>query len=82
MLATLEGAAPSSAPVLTVVVVVDVLVVEIALADAVDDGVMVVEMFSMARSGSESPFCDGVDGVAGPVAVFVDSVDEWKMLEW
>lgn len=77
MVATLDGAAPSSEPVLTVVVVVDVLVVEIALDDAVDDGVMVVEMFSMARSGSDSPFCDGVDGVDGPIAVFADSVGEW-----
>lgn len=64
----------SSPPALATFVVVVVLIVDMAPVVDVDDGVNVVEIFSMARKGSDSPLW-GVDGVTGSAADFADSAD-------
>lgn len=65
----------SSPPALATFVVVVVLIVDMAPVVDVDDGVNVVEIFSIARKGSDSPLW-GVDGVTGSPVDFADSVDK------
>lgn len=52
-----------------------VLIVDMALVVDVDDGVNVVEIFSIARNGSDSPRC-GVDGGTVSAVVLAASVDQ------